>query len=60
MIPYPTKIKKLPGTSYSEVRKSANDLFKQIKSKTKRRPYVKSAYFHKQKIFFDFFWVHLI
>jgi len=60
MIPYPTKIKKLSGTSYSEVRKSANDLFKQIKSKTKRRPYMKSAYFNKQKIFFDFFWVHLI
>ncbi|MBU4369443.1 hypothetical protein KKG58_01625 [Patescibacteria group bacterium] len=59
MIPYQTKIKKLPGTSYSEVRKSAKDLFKQIKSKTKRKPYIKSAYFKKQKIFFDFFWIHL-
>ncbi|MBU4369814.1 hypothetical protein KKG58_03590 [Patescibacteria group bacterium] len=59
MIPYQTKIKKLPGTSYSEVRKGVNDLFKQIKSKTKRKPYIKSAYFNKQKIFFDFFWQHL-
>jgi len=59
MIPYQTKIKKLSGTSYSEIRKNANDLFKQIKLKTKRRPYIKSVYFNKQKIFFDFFWQHL-
>jgi hypothetical protein len=59
MIPYQTKIKKLPGTSYSELRKEALVLFKQIKTKTKRRPYIRSAYFDKQKIFFDYFWAHL-
>jgi len=59
MIPYSTKKKKLPGTSYGEVRKQAEVIFKQIKSKTKRRPYIRSAYFNKQKIFFDYFWVHL-
>lgn len=59
MIPYQTKIKKLPGTNYSEVRKHALLLLNQIKRKTKRRPYIRSAYFNKQKIFFDYFWVHL-
>jgi len=59
MIPYSTKIKKLPGSNYAEVRKNAEIIFKQIKSKTKRRPYIKSAYFSKQKVFFDFFWQHL-
>jgi hypothetical protein len=59
MIPYPTKVKKLPGTSYAEVREHAMFLFNQIKRKTKRRPYIRSAYFNKQKVFFDFFWQHL-
>ncbi|MBU3964942.1 hypothetical protein KKG29_02270 [Patescibacteria group bacterium] len=59
MIPYQTKIKKLPGTSYGEVVKHAYFLFNQIKKKTKRRPYIKSAYFDKQKIFFDYFLEHL-
>jgi len=30
MIPYPTKIKKLPGTSYAEVREHALFLFLKI------------------------------
>lgn len=59
MIPYQTKTKKLPGSNYSEVKKSALILFNQIKKKTKRRPYIRSVYFNKQKVFFDFFWLHL-
>lgn len=59
MIFYQTKTKKLPGSNYSEVKKSASSAFNQIKRKTKRRPYVRSAYFNKQKIFFDYFWIHL-
>ncbi len=42
-----------------EVRKEALVMFNQIKRKTKRRPYIRSAYFNKQKIFFDYFWNHL-
>jgi len=38
--PYLTKIKKLSGTNYSEVKKNAELLFKEIRSKTKRRPYM--------------------
>ncbi len=59
MIPYQTKIKKLLGTSYGEVVKHAYFLFNQIKKRTKRRPYIRSVYFNKQKIFFDYFWDHL-
>ena len=59
MIPYQTKTQKLSGTSYAEVKKEALVLFNKIKAKTKRKPYVRSAYFNKQKIFFDFFWSHL-
>lgn len=60
MIAYQTKVKKLPGTSYSEVKTEAMAVYRQIKTKTKRKPYVRSAYFKKQKIFFDFFWEHLL
>lgn len=59
MILYQTKTKKLSGSSYSEVKRQADFIFKGIKSKTKRNPYIRSAYFKKQKIFFDFFWAHL-
>lgn len=34
-------------------------VFDEIKKKTKRRPYVRSAYFKKEKIFFDYFREHL-
>ena len=60
MIFYQTKTKKLPGTNYSEVRRHALFILKQIKKRTKRRPYIRSAYFNKQKIFFDYFWIHLL
>ena len=56
---YKTKAGKLPGTSYKEVHKQARAVFNQIKKRTKRKPYIRSAYFNKQKIFFDFFWVHI-
>lgn len=59
MIFYQTKTKELSGTSYAEIKKEAAFLFNQIKRQTKRRPYILSAYFRKQKIFFDYFWVHL-
>jgi hypothetical protein len=56
---YKTKAGKLPGTSYKEVFKQARVVFNQIKRRTKRKPYIRSAYFDKQKVFFDFFWTHL-
>ena len=59
-VPYITKVSKITGTNYAEVKKNAGIVFKEIKSKTKRRPYIRSAYFNKEKIFFDYFWNHLL
>lgn len=59
LIPYPVKSQKLTGTSLEELERKAEEIFKDIKRKTKRRPYIRSAYFNKEKIFFDYFWVHL-
>ncbi len=59
MTPYQTKVSKLSGTSYSEMMKHAKTLYASTRRKTKRRPYIRSAFFKKEKIFFDFFWNHL-
>jgi len=59
MIPYQTKSKKLPGTNLGEVYRSSWLAYHEIEKQTKRRPYVRSAYFKKEKVFFDFFWDHL-
>ena len=59
MIPYQTNKNKLPGTRYGEVRKQALSIFGQIKKRTKRQPYIRSAYFKKEKILLNFFWPHL-
>ncbi len=56
---YKTKAKKLPGTSYKEIRKRAFGLHQELRKKTKRKPYVRSLYFKKEKIFIDLFWGHL-
>jgi len=56
---YQTKAGKIPGTNYSELIKAARLIFHTIEKRSKRRPYIRSAYFDKEKIFFDYFWVHL-
>lgn len=56
---YRTKIKPTSGSNYSEVYPMAWAIYKQIASKTKRRPYIRSAYFDKEKIFLDRFWTHI-
>ena len=56
---YPTKARKLPGTHWWQVSKKAFGLYSQIRKKTKRRPYIRSAYFDKEKIFLELFWRHL-
>src|SRR3990167_9502755 len=59
LIPYQTKASRLSGTSLSEVMRGAHVIYNAIERKTKRRPYIRSTYFKKEKIFFDFFWEHL-
>ena len=53
------KAKVYPGTDFEEVYPAARRLYNQIKAKTKRNPYVRSAYFKKEKVFIELFWVHL-
>ncbi|MCB9808048.1 hypothetical protein H6770_02210 [Candidatus Peribacteria bacterium] len=54
-----TKAATLPGSDFHEVRKKADALYDTIRKQTKRRTYVRSAYFKKDKIFIDLFWKHL-
>lgn len=56
---YRTNAKKLSGSSFSEVRKKAFRIYLKIKKKSKRKPYLRSVFFGKQKIFLDLFWGHL-
>jgi len=56
---YRTKAKKLTGTDYKEIRHKALSSYALIRAKSKRRPYVRSAYFSKEKIFLGLFWSHL-
>ncbi len=56
---YQVKTKKLPGTNYSEIRKRAFKIYSRIKKQSKRRPYLRSVYFKKDKIFLGVFWRHL-
>lgn len=56
---FKTKSKKLPGTHWRQVSKKAFSIYQEIRKKSKRRPYVRSAYFDKEKIFLEIFWRHL-
>ncbi|MBU0579240.1 hypothetical protein KKE34_04860 [Patescibacteria group bacterium] len=56
---YLVKAKPLFGTSYREVYKNAMVVYREIERRTKRKSYIRSAYFNKQKVFFDYFWQHL-
>jgi hypothetical protein len=56
---YQTKAKKIGATRYADIIKRTRKAFHDIEKKTKRRPYARSAYFNKEKIFFDYFWTHL-
>jgi len=57
---YRTKSKRLTGTNYGEVHRKTFNLFTQIKKKSKRRVYIRSTYFKKDKIFLSLFWHHLM
>lgn len=59
MMVYRTKKKKLSGSNFKEIEKRALAVFKEIKSKTKRTPYIKSKYFRREKVFLNIFWQHL-
>ncbi len=56
---YKTRAGELSGTDFYEVRAAAMDVFRKIKRRSRRQPYVRSAYFRKDKIFLNVFWQHL-
>lgn len=56
---YKTRAKKLAGTEFKEVHKRAFGFYQEIRRKSKRRPYIRSTYFKKDKIFLGLFWQHL-
>lgn len=56
---FQSKFSQLSGTNFAEVCKNAFGLYQKIKNRTKRKPYVRSVFFNKQKIFLDLFWHHL-
>ena len=56
---YKTKTKKFHGPHFHTVHRQAFGLYTEIKKKTKRRAYVRSVYFDKEKVFLDLYWHHL-
>ena len=50
------KTSAIPGKSYASVNKVARSIFHIIEKRSKRKAYIKSKYFKKQKIFLSFFW----
>lgn len=56
---FKTKSVVFPGTNYREISKKTHVFYNQLRKKTKRRPYVRSAYFKKDKIFLGLYWSHL-
>lgn len=56
---YATQSFRLSGTHWWQVSKKASSLYHNIKRKTRRKPYVRSTYFNKEKVFLESFWRHL-
>lgn len=56
---YKAKTHKIRGTSYREIYKKAFRFYNLIISRTKRKPYIRPAYFKGEKIFLDLFWPHI-
>jgi hypothetical protein len=59
MVEFHTKSKAFSGTTYSELAKKARTHYKKVTSNTKRRPYIRSKFFNKQRKFLELYWVHL-
>ena len=56
---YKTKAEIIRGTTLKDVLQRAKLAYAKVSGRTKRRPYIRSAYFDKEKIFFDYFWLHI-
>lgn len=54
------KTKPFPGSRFVDIVSQAKRLLKDLSKKTKRRPYIRSAYFNKEKVFLSFLWMHIM
>jgi hypothetical protein len=56
---YKSKYDIMRGVSRDEIIPKARKIYNEIARTTKRNPYVRSAYFNKEKVFLKLFWEHL-
>lgn len=56
---YQTKIEKISGTDFREVHQKALFHYSLIRKRSRRRPYIRSAFFNRKKVFLNLFWAHL-
>ncbi len=56
---FQVKTKPFSGSNYREVYHHATHYYRALIAGTRRRPYMRSRYFKKQKIFLGLFWQHL-
>ena len=56
---YRTKAIPIKGTDEKERMQKARSFYRSVVRTARRRPYVRSAYFRKEKIFLGLFWAHL-
>lgn len=56
---YQAKSGVIAGSNYKEVYKYVSKIYSDLRRKSKRQSYIRSAYFNKQKVFLNLFWIHL-
>ena len=59
LVPYRCSTNPLYSTQLAIILPQARNMFRTLEKKTKRKPHVRSQYFNKDKIFFDYFWSDL-
>ncbi|MDR2524569.1 MAG: hypothetical protein LBC95_03510 [Candidatus Nomurabacteria bacterium] len=56
---FQSKYNALAGSDYGETVGAVWRIYNDIRRRTNRKPYVRSRYFKKSKVFIDSFWQHL-
>lgn len=49
----------LTGSNQDDVLRKSKFIYSLIASATRRKPYIRSVFFKKEKVFLDYFWQHL-
>lgn len=56
---YAAKSSLLSGSDFREIHDNSRVVFAQYVTANRRQPYIRSAYFNKDKVFVNLFWQHL-